>query len=342
MHLLRAATGRWRRRWPGRSGRRGWARARCPPPSRRRRPAGRSAWRTRRRGAPSRSAAPARRAAGRSSVPAGSARARAATLARPPRRCCMLAPRSCPTTTLGRRVRARVLLRTVPYPAAALLRGLPRSGQHQLRGAGDAPRSAAHRQPVRLRRRHLLLRLLPVRDPRNAAGRDLERAQADRAHPRRLGAGRLRDGLRPHAAPVLTGCGSCWAPPRPASSRAWSSICRTGSASRIARAPSPSSCWRCRSRTWSARPSPGSCSASTGVAWPAGAGCFCSRGCPAIVLGVVTFFYLTDRPRQARWLDGCREGVSARTALARESAATAPGATAADALGRPGARGPAA
>src|SRR4051812_8446171 len=87
--------------------------------------------------------------------------------------------------------------------AAALLRGLSRSGEHQLRRAGDAARPASHRQPVRVRRRNLFLRVLPVRDPGDADGRSLERTEVDRAHPGRLGAGGLRDGLHQDAAAVL-------------------------------------------------------------------------------------------------------------------------------------------
>jgi len=35
----------------------------------------------------------------------------------------------------------------------------------------------------------------------------------------------------------------------------------------------------------------------------AGSGCFCSRDFPPIVLGIVTWFYLTERPAEAKWLD---------------------------------------
>ncbi len=79
-----------------------------------------------------------------------------------------------------------------------------------------------------------------------------------------------------------------------------------------------------------------------GVHWGGMAGwrwLFLLEGLPAIVLGVVTVFYLTDRPRDARWLDAA-EKEHLLAALARESAATTPGATdAADAVGvRPLAR----
>jgi ACS family tartrate transporter-like MFS transporter len=49
---------------------------------------------------------------------------------------------------------------------------------------------------------------------------------------------------------------------------------------------------------------------------------FLLEGLPAIVLGVVTVFYLTDRPRDARWLDGA-EKEHLLAALAREAVATA-------------------
>jgi ACS family tartrate transporter-like MFS transporter len=64
-----------------------------------------------------------------------------------------------------------------------------------------------------------------------------------------------------------------------------------------------------------------------GVHWGGLAGwrwLFLLEGLPAIVLGVVTVFYLTDRPRDARWLDA-DEKEHLRAALARESAATALG-----------------
>ena len=66
-----------------------------------------------------------------------------------------------------------------------------------------------------------------------------------------------------------------------------------------------------------------------GVHWGGMAGwrwLFLLEGLPAIVLGVVTVFYLTDRPRDARWLDAA-EKEHLLAALARENAATAPGAT---------------
>jgi ACS family tartrate transporter-like MFS transporter len=66
-----------------------------------------------------------------------------------------------------------------------------------------------------------------------------------------------------------------------------------------------------------------------GVHWGGMAGwrwLFLLEGLPAIVLGVVTVFYLTDRPRDARWLDAA-EKEHLLAALARESAAIAPGAT---------------
>jgi ACS family tartrate transporter-like MFS transporter len=66
-----------------------------------------------------------------------------------------------------------------------------------------------------------------------------------------------------------------------------------------------------------------------GVHWGGLAGwrwLFLLEGLPAIVLGVVTVFYLTDRPRDARWLDAA-EKEHLRAALARESAATALGAS---------------
>ncbi|HEY6476794.1 MAG TPA: MFS transporter [Polyangia bacterium] len=60
-----------------------------------------------------------------------------------------------------------------------------------------------------------------------------------------------------------------------------------------------------------------------GVHWGGMAGwrwLFLLEGLPAIVLGVVTIFYLTDRPREARWLDAA-EKEYLLAALARESAA---------------------
>jgi MFS transporter, ACS family, tartrate transporter len=66
-----------------------------------------------------------------------------------------------------------------------------------------------------------------------------------------------------------------------------------------------------------------------GVHWGGMAGwrwLFLLEGLPAIVLGVVTVFYLTDRPRDARWLDTAEKDYLL-AALARESAATARGAS---------------
>ncbi len=63
-----------------------------------------------------------------------------------------------------------------------------------------------------------------------------------------------------------------------------------------------------------------------GVHWGGLAGwrwLFLLEGLPAIVLGVVTIFYLTDRPRDARWLDpGEKEWLTA--ALTRENVAAPP------------------
>jgi ACS family tartrate transporter-like MFS transporter len=63
-----------------------------------------------------------------------------------------------------------------------------------------------------------------------------------------------------------------------------------------------------------------------GVHWGGMAGwrwLFLLEGLPAIVLGIVTIFYLTDRPREARWLDAAeKEWLLA--ALARETATTPP------------------
>jgi len=39
-----------------------------------------------------------------------------------------------------------------------------------------------------------------------------------------------------------------------------------------------------------------------GLVLPDGAGCLLSEGIPSVILGVVTVFYLTDRPHQAKWL----------------------------------------
>jgi ACS family tartrate transporter-like MFS transporter len=60
-----------------------------------------------------------------------------------------------------------------------------------------------------------------------------------------------------------------------------------------------------------------------GVHWGGMAGwrwLFLLEGLPAIVLGVVTIFYLTDRPREARWLDAA-EKEYLQAALAREAVA---------------------
>ncbi|MEW6161482.1 MAG: MFS transporter, partial [Verrucomicrobiota bacterium] len=51
---------------------------------------------------------------------------------------------------------------------------------------------------------------------------------------------------------------------------------------------------------------------------------FILEGLPAVVLGVITLFYLTDRPRQARWLDAAErdylENALAAEARAKEAA----------------------
>jgi ACS family tartrate transporter-like MFS transporter len=77
-----------------------------------------------------------------------------------------------------------------------------------------------------------------------------------------------------------------------------------------------------------------------GVHWGGMAGwrwLFLLEGLPAIVLGVVTIFYLTDRPRDARWLDA-REKEYLLAALARENAASPPPAGGGWALAREVAR----
>ena len=54
-------------------------------------------------------------------------------------------------------------------------------------------------------------------------------------------------------------------------------------------------------------------------AWWAGSGSYIAWGIPAVVLGVLVFFLLTDRPSQARWLeDDEREALE--NELAREKA----------------------
>ena len=45
------------------------------------------------------------------------------------------------------------------------------------------------------------------------------------------------------------------------------------------------------------------CSGSHGLAYVAGAGCLSWKGVPAVLLGVITVFYLTDWPREANWLN---------------------------------------
>ena len=66
-----------------------------------------------------------------------------------------------------------------------------------------------------------------------------------------------------------------------------------------------------------------------GVHWAGLAGwrwLFVIEGAPAVVLGVVTFFFLTDRPSDARWLPGRREGLADRAARRRSARAGGPGA----------------
>jgi MFS transporter, ACS family, tartrate transporter len=63
-----------------------------------------------------------------------------------------------------------------------------------------------------------------------------------------------------------------------------------------------------------------------GVHWAGLAGwrwLFLLEGLPAIVLGVVTIFFLTDRPRDARWLTAAEKDYL-QEALARENAQTPP------------------
>ena len=79
-----------------------------------------------------------------------------------------------------------------PHPVSLpLLRGeFPRPGQCRLRRARHERGSRLHAVDLRRRRRHLLRRLYPVRDPEQSRVAALRRAHLDRAHHDQLGARR--------------------------------------------------------------------------------------------------------------------------------------------------------
>jgi len=37
--------------------------------------------------------------------------------------------------------------------------------------------------------------------------------------------------------------------------------------------------------------------------WLAGGGCFCFEGLPAVIVGIIAYFYLTDRPEKSSWFE---------------------------------------
>lgn len=116
-------------------------------------------------------------------------------------------------------------------------------------------------------------------------------------------------------------CACCSVPRRPASSRASSFISRFGSQQSIGPGSSDISWPRFHSRPLSARRSQDRCSiCMEASAWRGGSGFSSSKRLPAVVLAVVLFFYLTDRPEEADWLARDeREWLSHRLSIERRN-----------------------
>ena len=90
-----------------------------------------------------------------------------------------------------------------PVSRAPVSHRLPRSRQRGLRGAADELGARFVEPRVRLRRRHLLPRILPVRGAEQPRARARRRAAVDRAHRDRLGPRVDRDAVHHGAAQLL-------------------------------------------------------------------------------------------------------------------------------------------
>ena len=110
-----------------------------------------------------------------------------------------------------------------PFPDRLLLRRVSRPGQRQLRRADDEQGPGAVRLRVRLRGRHLLPRLFPVRGAVEPVPGTCRRAQVDRADHVHLGPALGRHGVRRRGNELLRRCACCSGSRKPASSRASSS-----------------------------------------------------------------------------------------------------------------------
>ncbi len=82
-----------------------------------------------------------------------------------------------------------------PVSLPLLCGELPRPGERRVRRARHEPGPRPHTVDLRRRRRHLLHRLSPVRDPEQSCAAEIRRAHLDRAHHDQLGTGCFGHGL---------------------------------------------------------------------------------------------------------------------------------------------------
>ena len=125
-----------------------------------------------------------------------------------------------PTSTSASRTRPPNHAAAAAVPVRAVHLQLRGPRQRRLRRAADEGRPRLLERGVRLRRRHLLHRLLSAAGARDAADRAVERARLHRREPDRLGRARGAHAGSSTPPASSTGCVSSWASRRPGSSPA--------------------------------------------------------------------------------------------------------------------------
>ncbi len=192
-------------------------------------------------------------------------------------------------------------------------------------------------QRLRVWRRHLLHRLLSVRDSQQHDPRARRGADLDRAHRHSLGTGVDGDDVRLRRGAASTRCGSCSARPKPASFPASSTTSPPGSRRTSARGRWRSSRWPAWSPASSAGRSRACCSRFAALGGLDGwQWLFLVEGMPAVVLGLVALWYLDRSTGRRELAAGRREGVADRDASARAGRlAACPGRRAQDRSARP-------